>query len=144
MPPPFLTCKEPLRACVVREVSLTSRRSSMWSFSSYVGRAQPPLSFSFHGVSGHRGENCSAWGPSSSCLRGCFHARFLSTLPSLSSSRLVLTVLCDTPVLPLSRFKDPSGVLVFPFAGSPKCVFRTPCWSPAASQAFEPRMAQQS
>lgn len=76
----------------------------MWSFSSYLGRAQPPPSFRFHGVSGHRGENCSAGGPSSSCLRGCFHARSLSPL---SSSELVLAVLCDTPVLSLLVSRTP-------------------------------------
>lgn len=76
----------------------------MWSFSSYLGRAQPPPSFRFRGVSGHRGENCSAGGPSSSCLRGCFHARSLSPL---SSSELVLAVLCDVPVLSLLVSRTP-------------------------------------
>ena len=55
-PPPFLTSKEPFCACVVGEVSLTSRMRNMWSFISYLGRAQPPPSSCFYGVSVHRGE----------------------------------------------------------------------------------------
>ena len=43
-PPPFLTSREPFCTCVVREVSLISRMGIMWSFISYLGRAQPPLS----------------------------------------------------------------------------------------------------
>ena len=68
---------------------------------------------------------------------GCFHPRFLPTFFSLSCSRLVPAVLCHGPLLPLSPFKGPSGVLGFPSAAP---------WvrTPAASQALEPRMAQPS
>ena len=38
--PPFLTFKEPFCACVVEEVSLSSRMRNMWPFISYLGRAQ--------------------------------------------------------------------------------------------------------
>ena len=53
MSPPFSTSKEPFCACVVREVSLTLRSRNMWSFISYLGRAQPPPSFRFYAVSVH-------------------------------------------------------------------------------------------
>ena len=59
--PPFLTSKEPFYLHVVEEVSLTLRVRNMWSFMSYLGRAQPPPSSCFCGV--------STWGPSVSCLR---------------------------------------------------------------------------
>ena len=49
---------------------------------------------------------------------GYFHPRFLPTFFSLSCSGLVPAVLCHAPVLLLSRFKGPSGVLGFPSAGS--------------------------
>ena len=39
-PPPFLTLEEPFCACVVWKVSLPSRMRNMWSFTSYLGRAQ--------------------------------------------------------------------------------------------------------
>ena len=39
-PPPFLTSKEPFCVCVVGKVSLTSRMKNMWSFISYLDRAQ--------------------------------------------------------------------------------------------------------
>ena len=50
-PLPFLTSREPFCACVVGEVSLTSRIRNMWSFIFYLGRAQPPPSSCFYGVS---------------------------------------------------------------------------------------------
>ena len=55
-------------------LSLTSRLRNMWSFISYLGRAQPPPSSCFYGVSTIQafllmGRNCSAWGPSVSRLK---------------------------------------------------------------------------
>ena len=44
-----------LRMCM-GEVSLTSRMRNMWSFISYLGRAQPPPSSCYYGVFVHRGE----------------------------------------------------------------------------------------
>ena len=38
------------------KLSLISRMRNMWSFISYLGRAQPPLSSYLYGVSVHRGE----------------------------------------------------------------------------------------
>ena len=38
----LLTAKEHFCACVVREVALTLRMRNVWSFISYLGRAQPP------------------------------------------------------------------------------------------------------
>lgn len=52
----FLTSKEPFTARVIRKVSLTWWLRNMWSFISYLGRAQL-LSRSCHfGGSVHRGE----------------------------------------------------------------------------------------
>ena len=42
VPPPFLTTMEPFCACIVGEASLTLRMRNMWSFMSYLGRAQCP------------------------------------------------------------------------------------------------------
>ena len=42
--PSLLTSEEPFCACVVGEVSLTSRMRDIWSFISYLGRAQLLLS----------------------------------------------------------------------------------------------------
>ena len=55
-------------------LSLTSRLRNMWSFISYLGRAQPSPSSCFYGVSTIKaflltGRNCSAWGPSVSHLK---------------------------------------------------------------------------
>ena len=41
-PPPFLTTMEPFCAYIVGEASLTLRMRTMWSFMSYLGRAQGP------------------------------------------------------------------------------------------------------
>ena len=55
-PFPFLTSKEPFSACVVREVSLTSRMRNVWPFIFYLGRVQPPPWSCCYGVSVHGGE----------------------------------------------------------------------------------------
>ena len=71
---PPLTSKEPFSAGVVREVSLTLRMRNIWSFISYLGKAQLCPSSCFYGVSAvwsfcSEGRNCSACSPSISCLK---------------------------------------------------------------------------
>ena len=72
--PLFLTSEEPFYTCVVGEVSLTTRMRTMYYFISYLGRAQPPSSSCFYGVSAileilfTEGGKCSAWGPCISYL----------------------------------------------------------------------------
>ena len=56
-PPPFLASKEHFYTCVVRKASLASRMRSMWSFISYLGRAQL-LYHSYYLV--HRGQTPAA------------------------------------------------------------------------------------
>ena len=51
MPILFLTLKEPFFTCLGGVASLTSRMRSMWSFISYLSRAQTLPSSSFYGVS---------------------------------------------------------------------------------------------
>ena len=56
--------------CVVGKVSLTLRMRNMWSFIFYLGRTQlllPPAILEYLST-GDVNSNCSAWGPSISCL----------------------------------------------------------------------------
>ena len=72
--PSLLTSIEPFCACVVRKVSLTSRMRKIWSFISYLGKAQPPPSSSFYGVSAiieflSTGEKLFSLDPCISCFK---------------------------------------------------------------------------
>ena len=114
---------------------MTSRRRNVWSFISYLGRAQPPPSF--RGVSGHRGESRSARGPSSSCLgllSSSISAHVLFSLLQRVSTGCSLSCARSPPF----SFQGPLGCVGVSLCGLPE--FGTP----AASQALEPRMAQLS
>ena len=72
--PSLLTSIEPFCACVVGTVSLTLRMRNIWSFISYLGKAQPPPSSSFYGVSAiieflSTGEKIFSLDPCISCLK---------------------------------------------------------------------------
>ena len=86
--------QEPFCVRVVEEVSLTLRVGNMWSFISYLGRAQPPPSSCFYGV--------SAWGPSVSCLRprGVPGHPFLVLSPSPHGLTHIPDTQIQTPQLP--------------------------------------------
>ena len=94
VPIPFLTFKESFCPRAVRKVSLTSRRWNMWSFISYLGRAQLPSCFSSWSICAQgTASGYSYWVLSISCLNGKYLfivASILSSILEMKNRKLFL------------------------------------------------------